>query len=334
MKLLQTFNPPHIRHKDSNKTMMDDVLIVLAAIYFMATYYYGLRAAALGVFAALLALVCDAVCSLLLGKGINPRDHSSLVTGLLLPLLMPASISYAVVAVAVVFALLVVKYPFGGVGSNLFNPAAGGFAFVAICFQQQVFSYPLPLERLGVFSAYTGRAVLSAAYTLKAGGIPTGGNLLDMLLGNVAGPMGATNVLVVCACLLYLIVRGTVRWQAPVCFLGVSAVFAFLFPRAAMPGAESVLYELFSGFLILGAVVMLTDPVTSPKRGGAIALYAALAGVITMLFRRYGGFEESFAFSLLLCNAFAPCFDIADEFLYRSIRRRDGLVSAQDTKTL
>lgn len=328
---LKVYNPPHIRSRESNKTVMDDVIIVLIAVYLMACYYYGLRAAVLGLFSVAVACICDVVCKLLLRDKIHMRDHSSIVTALIIPLLLPASVSFAVVATAVVFALCVVKYPFGGVGSNLFNPAAGGFAFAAICFPKEAFSYPVPLEHLPVFGKLTGKLVYSAAYTLKAGGVPTGGDLLEMLLGNVAGPMGATNALVVCACLVYLIVRGAVRWQMPAIFLATCAGFAFLFPRAPISGLSSVIYELFSGFLIIGAAFMLTDPVTSPRRTASAAVYALFAGIVTMLFRRFGGFEESFAFSLLLCNAFTPSFDYASEILYRSIRiRREIFASSQD----
>lgn len=328
--MLQAYNPPHIRYKDSNKTVMDDVLIVFLALYFMAAYYYGARAVLLGLFAAGTALLCDVVCKIVLRRKITIRERSSIVTGLMIPLLMPASVPYSIAAVAVVFALVVVKYPFGGEGHNLFNPAAAGFAFAAICFPKEVFSYPAPLEHLPLADAAGAKTVLSSAYALKAGGVPTG-DLLEVLLGNVAGPMGATHVLVVCACLLYLLVRGVAHWQSPVFFLGTCALFAFLFPRASISGISSVLYELSSGFLFFGAVFMMTDPVTSPKRGGSAALYAVVAGVATMLFRRFGGFEEGFPFALLLCNAFSQNFDFLGEIVYRRLRRGQ-FVSGQNEK--
>ena len=320
--MLKLHHPPHIRQKDSCRTMMDDVIIVLAAVYLMASYYYGLRAVLLGLFAAGVAILCDLACKALLRQHIIWRDHSSLVTALIIPLLMPASVQYAVVATAVIFALVVVKYPFGGVGNNLFNPAAGGFAFAAICFPRQIFAYPMPLDRIPLFGENTSGLVYSAAYTLKAGGIPTSGDLLELLLGNVAGPMGATNILVIFACLGYLIVRRTVRFQVPLCFLATCAAFAFLFPRVSIPRGESVVYELFSGCLVFGAVFMLTDPVSSPKRALSGTVYAIFAGMVTMLFRRFGNFEESFAFSLLLCNAFSPSFDYLEELMMRRIRRK------------
>lgn len=327
------YPPPHIRHRDSNRTLTGDVLIVLMALYFMAAYYYGMRAITLGLFAAGVALVCDLLCKLLLRQHFTLRENSSLITALILPMLLPASIPYSILAATVIFSLVVIKYPFGGVGNNLFNPAAGGMAFAAICFPQQVFSYSTPLERLDAFGTYTGRTVTSAAYALKAGGVPSGGDYLEMLLGNVPGPMGATNVLVVCACLLYLVIRRTVRWQGPVFFLLACAGYAYLFPRAPISGLSSVVYELFSGVLVFGAVFMLPEPVTCPKRTVAIVPYAVTTGLVTMMFRHFGGFEEGFPFALLLCNAFMPAFEYLGEMLHRKIRRA-RIVSVQDEKAL
>ena len=101
--MLRVYNPPHIRGRDSNKTVMDDVLIVLAAIYLMACYYYGARAVVLGLFSLTAAILCDIACKLLLGERISLRDHSSAVTALLIPLLLPASVSYATLVTAVSF---------------------------------------------------------------------------------------------------------------------------------------------------------------------------------------------------------------------------------------
>lgn len=328
---LQAYNPPHIRYKDSGKTIMDDVLLVLVALYLMASYYYGLRAVVLGLFSVALATVCDILCKLLLRQKIGVREHSSVVTAMIIPLLLPATVPYSILAAATLFALVVVKFPFGGVGHNLFNPAAGGFAFVCICFPTQVFSYPMPLDNIEVFGKYAGSLVYSAAYTLKAGGIPSSGGFLEVLLGNMPGPMGATNVLVVITCLVYLSVRGTVRIMTPVCFLLTCALFAWFFPRAPVGSIGSVMYELCSGALIFGAVFMLTDPATVPKRGGAAALYAVFAGLINMLFRRFGGFEEPIGFVLLLCNTAVPSFDYLNEIILRRVRR-SGIVSIQNKK--
>ncbi len=127
----------------------------------------------------------------------------------------------------------------------------------------------------------------------------------------MAGPLGAVSVLVLLACLVYLSLRRTIPLVQPVCFLAAAALMAFLFPRADFSRLSSVAYELMSGSMVFGAVFLLNDPVTSPKRTAARALYGFVAGVVTMLFRYFGGFDQGFVFALLLMNALAEEFDAA-----------------------
>lgn len=317
---LESSSPPHIRGKETNRSKMVDVIIVLCIVYFLAFYFYGARSLFLLAVALVSSVAAELLGSLIAMRRPNLRDYSSLVTGLILPLLMPASVPAYVLITAVVFGICVAKFPFGGTGQNLFNPAAAGFAFAAINWPAQVFSYSVPLEHLPAAWEVTARAAQSPAAVLKLGGVPSL-DMVEMVLGNFAGPMGCTNILVVAACLLFLVVRGTVKWQMPLAFLISCAGFAFLFPRAQMSGAESVAYELMSGMLLFGAVFMLTDPVTSPKRTCAKVAYSVVAGIVTMLFRRFGGFEECFAFSLLLANAFVPLFDLLAEQVIWDVRR-------------
>ena len=307
MKLIPR-SAPHIRHSDNNKTVMGDVLLTLLPLYVMAFCFYGWRPAALMAVSVVTCTVADALCVLIRRKEFNYRDFSPLVTGLIIPLLMPVSSAYTMVIVAGLFAIVVVKQPFGGLGCNLFNPAAGGIAFAIACWPDKIFSYPLPFETVPVFGENSYAVASSTAYALKVGGVPTT-DLSDMLLGIVQGPMGATNILVILACLLYLAYRKTVRLAQPVCFLAAAAVMAYLFPRTPVEPLYSVAFELMSGSLLVGAVFLLCDPVTSPKRIPAKALYGAVAGVVAMLFRRFGGFEQTIAFAILFMNMLAPAFD-------------------------
>lgn len=307
MKLTQR-NAPHIRHSDSNKTVMGDVLLTLLPLYVMAFCFYGWRPAMLMAVSVVTCTLADWLCVLIRGKAFNLRDFSPMVTGLIIPLLMPASSAYTMVVVAGLFAIVVVKQTFGGLGCNLFNPAAGGMAFAIACWPDRMFSYPLPFETVAVWGEVTCATANSTAYALKVGGVPTT-DLSDMLLGIVQGPMGATNILVILACLLYLSYRKTVRLVQPLCFLGTASVMAVLFPRAAVEPLQSAAFELMSGSLIFGAVFLLCDPVTSPKRLPAKALYGAVAGVTAMLFRRFGGFEQTIVFAILFMNMLAPAFD-------------------------
>lgn len=338
MKLKQA-PAPHIRFQESNITIMSDMILLLAVLTGMACFFYGTRALAVCGVAVGCSVAADAVCVALRGRRPNPRDLTPVVTGMLIALAMPATIAYRIVAVASLFAVMIVKHPFGGTGHNPFNPAAAGFAFAAICWPQQIFSYPTPFEKLGLMGQFSDK-LQSFVYSvgtapnvqevvvklyqnpvsvLRAHATPSN-DLFEMLLGNFPGPMGATNILVILTCLGYLIFRNTVRWQLPVSYLASCAFIAFLFPRTYM--GSGFFYELMSGLLLFGCVFLLTDPVTSPKRESSMFLYGVFAGLITMLFRYFGGFDESVPFAILFSNAFVPVIDHYSETMHRLIRRK------------
>ncbi|MBC8570423.1 RnfABCDGE type electron transport complex subunit D [Zongyangia hominis] len=309
-----------LRARDTSAVIMGDMIIALVPLCVMAFYYYGLRAALLTLTAVAVSYAADMAGYAIRGKLPNPKDLSSIVTGLIVVLMMPASVPYFIVVLACLFAILVMKHPFGGLGNNVFNPAAGGFAFVAISFPQSVFTYPVPFAQLEPFGNVTAALVESPAFTLKLGGLPTY-DPVQMLLGNYPGPMGATNILVILTCLLFLLYRKSVDWRIPVGFVGASALIAVLFPRIVLGAEYSVLYELLSGSLLFGAVFVVTDPVTGPKTRAGRWLYGILAGVATLLFRHFGGFEEGLCFAVLILNSLSHVMDRETTRLSRYLRR-------------
>ncbi len=319
---LSIHRPPHIRSRESNQTMMGDVIIALMPLYAMAFYFYGLRALVLGAVSVITCLAADTMGDAISNRGLNIRDYSPIVTGLIIPMLLPVSINYKIVITAAIFASLVAKQPFGGVGQNVFNPAASGVAFAIICWPKEVFSYPLPLERIPVFGAMTVKLAGSTAHTIKLGGIPTT-DFMDMLLGNFRGPMGATNILVLITCLLFLTVRRAASTKMTAAYLLGAASVAFFLPRAGMGNFESIAYELMSGCLFFGGVFLLNDPVTSPKRKSSKLVYGLITGIVSMLFRRVGNFEESVLFAILVMNSFVWGIDIGTERIYKNLRRVD-----------
>ena len=312
---------PFINHQENTRGMQIDMLLSLIGIYIICIYYYGPRAAVLGAASALTAVLCDWLFLLFSRRRIYITDFSPIITGLILPLLMPASIPFYVPVLAAVFGIIVAKGAFGGVGHNVFNPAAAGFAFVSIAFSDLIFSYPVPNPQapLPMFPVDVPTAA-SPAFTLNVGGIPAY-EIGEMLLGDYSGPMGATNILVILACLLYLIFRRTIRWETPVFFLLTASLLAFAFPRAQFTGTDSVMYEMMSGMILFGGVFMLEDPVTSPVRDWSKILYGMLAAAIVMLFRHIGRFEEGFIYALLIMNATVWGFDMAGERVASKIRR-------------
>jgi electron transport complex protein RnfD len=312
---------PHIHYHENTKVVMGDAILPMAAIYAMCFYYYGPRVLLLLVTSVFSSVAADVLCTLISGKRVNARDYSAIVTGMIIPLMMPASIPFHIAAIAAVFGITIVKHPFGGVGNNVFNPAAAGVAFAIVCFPVRMFTYPMPLETLPVFPDETLLQVSSPAFTLQLGGVPNY-DFVDMSLGNFPGPMGATNILVILACLLYLVLRGAVRWEMPVAYLAVFAALCWAFPRDNMNAAQNILYDMMSGTVLFGGAFMLTDPVTTPQRAWAKAAYAALAGAAVFLFRRYSRYEEEFVFVLLIMNATVWGFDMVGERIAGIFRRK------------
>ena len=308
-------NAPHVRQSGSVATMMTDVVIALLPIYFMSFFYYGARSLVLGLCGVLFCSLFSLIGSFVLKERPVP-DLTPAITGLIIPLLMPADIPYYVVIAACAVAILVVKLPFGGTGNNLFNPAAVGFASVAICWPKLVFSYPATMQTIEVFGESTAKIAQSPAYSLAIGAVPDQG-VLDMLLGSAPGPMGATNILVVVACGIFLVVRRAINWITPVAFLAPYSALCILFPRVSASAFDSLCYELFSGMLIFGAFFMLTEPVTSPKRDFGKFLAGISSAVVVFLFRYFGEFEMGFASALILMNVFSPIFDaVCEDFLH------------------
>lgn len=313
---------PHIRSFKTSRGMMADVVISLLALYFIAYFYYGIRVLVLGAYSVLLSWVLDTLCVFLATKRFRLRDISSLVTGMLIPLMLPVTVSYWVVTAAVIFAICVIKHPFGGLGHNIFNPAAGGIAFAIACWGSDLFLYPSVFTKVPVFGEYTAALTVSGAHRLFLGGVPTT-DVNSLFLGLMPGPMGTTNILVVAACLIYLAFRGNIRITQPFFCLLTAALFAFAFPRIGVSRLESVLYELLCTPVVFGATFLLNDPVTSPKRPLARVAYGVCTGLVMMLFQWFGAYEQTLCFALLLMNAAVPFFNRLFERYYVAKRRKE-----------
>lgn len=324
-------NAPHVRQSESVVTMMTDVIVALLPIYLMAFFYHGARSLVLGLCGALCCSVLSVLGALLLREKPVP-DLTPIITGLIIPLLLPADIPYYIVISACAVAIFVVKIPFGGTGSNLFNPAAVGFASVAICWPELVFRYPATMQAIEIFGESTAKIAQSPAYSLSLGAVPDY-NVLDMLLGSAPGPMGATNILVVAACGIFLIVKKAINWITPVSFIVPYALLCLLFPRIGGSPFEALCYELFSGTVVFGAFFMLTEPVTSPKRDFGKLMAGISSAIVVFLFRYFGGFEMGFASALIVMNVFSPIYDAICENVLHVSRHKETFVASIKEET-
>ncbi len=307
---LQKTRGPFIKTEVSVASMMRDMLFTLTLLLVLPIVRFGVRPA---VMAALTAAVCAAselLFNLIQTKSTGISDCSSLVTGMMIALLMPVNAPMWLPCAAGVFAIVVAKGPFGSTGRNPFNPAAAGFAFTVICWPQLVFSYfdPNSTAVLPPFADCTVQTAASPAAVLKSGLKP---DILpfEMLWGNFAGPIGATAVLVIAACALFLFLKRTARWEITLCFLVTVALITAFFPRIACSPLTSVKYEMMSGSLLFCSVFLITDPVTSPHTPLGRCLYGTFAGGLVMAFRIFGVFEQGAAFAVLIANVSAPLLD-------------------------
>ena len=283
--------------------LFGDYLLMLLVPTVLAVYYYGLRALAVAGVSVGAAVLTEAVFSAVLGRSYYLRDLTSLYTGLCIALMLPAGVPFYVPAIASAFAVAAVKMPLGGSGAPIM-PAAAGFAFAAVCFRTEVFTYALRAEQK-LLGAQSLGALLGGGNALRL----NAANLLDVIGGNVAGPMGTGCGLLMLACGVYLLMRRPRALLATAGFLGACILWAAILPRSNGGVLTNIVLELCSGSLLFAATFLVTDHAALPAASGHRVLYGALCGVLCMAMRRSGVFEEPVCFAIVLGNALRPVLE-------------------------
>ena len=294
---------PHIKSKDTTNIIMTDILIAMIFLVILSFLYFGSRALLIIFVSVVISYFLDLICVSIRKKAFSLPDISSIVTGTIIALLMPAKVPMYVVISSCVFGVLIAKQCFGGLGQNIFNPAAAGVAFSSLCWPDLMFIYPVP-----DIAVETGIMSESVCYILKLGAHPNI-SIIDMLLGKQPGPIGTVHILVIISCVMWLIIRKSIYWPKILSFVISCVTIAVIFPRIHSARFLSVVYELFSGSLLFGAVFMITDPVTAPKYNISKIFYGAIIGVLTMIFRYIGGFSQGICFSILIANSLSFSLD-------------------------
>ena len=289
---------PHIRAKDTTSRIMLTVVIALLLPAFFGIYNFGFRALVLILISIATCVLTEYIYEKLMKKPITIGDFSAVVTGLLLALNLPVSVPFWIPVVGGVFAILVVKMLFGGLGQNFMNPALAGRCFLLISFTSLMTNFNC--------DAYTGATPLAS---LKAG---ESVNVLNMILGRTAGTIGETSVIAIVLGACVLIVAGVIDLRVPGSYIASFAVFVLLF--AALSGiAISPAYlsaQLAGGGLMLGAFFMATDYVTTPVTKTGKVIFGIGCGIITCVIRFFGSYPEGVSFSILLMNILTPYIDM------------------------
>lgn len=244
----------------------------------------------------------------------NPKctvcDGSAVLTGIILAFNMPSNIQPWIIVIGALFAIGVVKMTFGGLGCNLFNPALAGRAFLLISFPVDMTTWPNPGQGFGTYlDAETGATPLSVMKAAFKSGdasmLDTLPSFKDMLLGNTGGCLGEVCAAAIILGLIILLVKKVITWHIPVSILVTVVVLSGAL-NWANPVYANPLAELLSGGLLLGAVFMATDYVTSPMSAKGQLVYGVAIGVLTVVIRTWGAYPEGMSFAILIMNAFTP----------------------------
>ena len=282
---------PHVSDQDSVPKIMFGVVIALIPTLLASLYFFRLNALRLVVISVAACAITEWAFQKLRGKPITLYDGSAIVTGMLLAFNLPPTLPGWMAAVGGVVAMGLGKHVFGGLGHNPFNPALIGRAFLLASFPAAMIRWTSPID---------GLSPVTPLVQLQMGRISA--TYWDMLIGNTGGCIGETSALAILIGGLYLLYKRYIDWRIPVGYLGTVAVIALAF------GQDPVFHWLAGG-LMLGAVFMATDMVTTPLTRKGKWLFGIGAGIILMVIRQWGSYPEGVTYSILLMNAFTPLLD-------------------------
>ncbi len=321
--MLKASAAPHLREAQRPAYQSYGVLLCLVPLTAFSCLHYGIRPLLLLLSGIVSAVITEFICGLFRHGRPSLSDATCMVTGGLIGAMMSPLAPFWVPAIGAAFAIGVAKMPFGGTGRNIFNPAAAGMAFCAVCFPTRLFVYPDPTltDSLPLFDTSTVITAASPTAQLNSGGTTSYG-WISLLSGDFPGPIGSTGVLILLACALYLFMRHSSSPFILIPYLMVCALLAALFPRASIDAATSVSLELCTGLLLFSGVFLLSDPVTAPRFWLARILYGVIAAILTMILRHYGRFECCEFFAVMLVNSFSPLLDRSCWQLTALFRRR------------
>ncbi len=297
-----------------------DYLVMLLAPCIVSFMYYGSRALAVIVSGVLGAVICDVAASFIFGKSFLLRDTSNVFIGAAIAVMMPANVPLYVPAIAAAAGVLTAKIPFGSSLKAPFVPAAAGFAIASVCFKEQVFTYA---QNTGdkLFGAKSLASLLSEGSAVHI----NIGNIFDILTGNISGPMGTGCGILMIVCGCYLFVRRRSALLATAGFIAACTVFAAIFPRINSSAITSIVLELSAGSLLFGSVFLVTDVSTLPKGGAIKVIYGAVCGILCMIMRRVGTYEETVCFAVLMANGVSPVIESTVKAVSSSVSlRRKG----------
>ena len=297
---------PHVHSPVTTQVIMRDVLIALLPALIGAVYFFGFRALTVTAVSVAACVFFEWAWCRLMKVADHTYDLSAAVTGVLLAFVCPVTIPYWTIILGDFFAIILVKMLFGGIGKNFVNPALAGRAFM--------FSWPVLMTgwtKPGFDSAvsiFAPDAVSTATplYEMSQGQLP---GLRALFFGDIPGCIGETSVLLLLIGFVYLLIRRVITARIPLSYILTVAVITFLFPQKGQNASQWMLCQLFSGGLMLGAIFMATDYVTSPLTHKGQIIYGIGCGVITVMIRYFGSYPEGVSYAILVMNTCVVLLD-------------------------
>lgn len=298
MNKLIVSSSPHFHAKSSTQTIMLDVIIALVPAMIASVIIFGFRSVVIILSSIAACILSEYVSRIVMKRRQTISDLSCVVTGILLALNLPVSISPIIAAFGGVIAIVVVKQMFGGIGQNFVNPALTARIILMNSFPAKMTAWTAPLDH-SFSDAVTTATPLGM---LSEGGSAQLPSYLDLFLGNTGGCLGETCALALLIGGVYLVVRKIISPVIPVTYMASAALLSLLLGR-------DPLVDLLSGGLMLGAIFMATDYTTSPINFSGRVVYAIGCGVLTILIREFGSLPEGVSYSIVLMNIIVPLIE-------------------------
>lgn len=291
-KLLNVSSSPHVRSKDTTQSIMTDVAIAMIPAAAFGVYQFGFHALLVLLVTVAACVASEYVYEKVTKRTLTVADMSAVVTGMILALNMPANIPLWIPALGGVFAIIVVKQLYGGLGQNFMNPALAGRCFLLISFGKKMSDF-----QLDGWTGATPLAMMRAGETV---------DVTAMFIGRIPGTIGEVSVIALLIGAAYMVIKKVISLRIPLAYILTVAVFVFIFGDHSM---TQVAAHICGGGLIFGAFFMATDYVTSPITPKGQIVFGVLLGVLTGLFRLFGGSPEGVSYAIIISNLLVPLIE-------------------------
>ncbi len=316
--LLNISPSPHTHGIETTRKLMYGVVLALMPAFLASVFYFGVGALIVTSVSVISCISFEYLIQrYILKRPVSITDGSALVTGILLAFNLPSNIPVHIIVIGSLVAIGIAKMTFGGLGSNPFNPALVGRVFMLISFPVQMTKWPVPK---GFSTGYTDAVTGATPLAILKEGIKNGDSISDlmgkipdtmhMFMGKMGGSMGEVAAFALLLGFVYLLYKKIITWHIPVSIIGTVAIFTTILWLVDPEKNANPMFHILAGGVLLGAIFMATDYVTSPMNPKAMIIYGIGIGFITVIIRVFGAYPEGVSFAILIMNAFVPLMNV------------------------